>query len=65
VPEVYTGDLNHNCEVDLTDFALFAQQWRNNDCLYDGWCYEADLNNDFKVDFDDFSNLAGNWLQGP
>ena len=65
VEQPIEGDLNHDCEVDLTDFTLFAQQWRNSDCLYDGWCYEADLNYDFKVDFEDFTRLADNWLAGP
>jgi hypothetical protein len=64
VAEPIEGDLNHDCSVDLYDFALLAQQWRNSDCMYNGWCYEADLNYDFKVDFEDFDNMADNWLAG-
>jgi len=28
------------------------------DCLYNGWCYEADLNYDFTVDFKGSAALA-------
>ena len=64
VPEVYIGDLNHDCIVDWSDLDWFAERWLNQDCLYNGWCYEADLNYDFTVDFKDFAALAGNWLIG-
>jgi hypothetical protein len=64
LPEVYMGDLNHDCAVDWFDAALFAKRWLNEDCMYNGWCYEADLNYDFIVDFEDFAKLADNWLAG-
>jgi hypothetical protein len=63
-PEVYEGDLNHDCSVDLYDLSLLVERWLNDDCMYNGWCYEADLNYDFKVDFADFDNMAANWLAG-
>jgi hypothetical protein len=34
------------------------------DCLYNGWCYEADLNYDFTVDFKGSAALASGWLNG-
>jgi hypothetical protein len=64
VPEPIEGDLNHDCAVDLYDLGLLVERWLNDDCLYNGWCYEADLNYDFKVDFEDFTSLADNWLEG-
>jgi hypothetical protein len=64
VPEPIEGDLNHDCAVDLHDLQWLVERWLDDDCMYNGWCYEADLNYDFKVDFDDFTKLAGNWLEG-
>ncbi|MHC4282506.1 MAG: hypothetical protein ACYSWZ_05995, partial [Planctomycetota bacterium] len=64
VPEVHIGDLNHDCVVDWPDLDLFTEWWLDEDCLYNGWCYESDLNYDFTVDFKDFAALAGNWLIG-
>lgn len=63
-PTVIEGDLNHDCSVDETDLGLFAQRWIDEDCLYNGWCYEADLNYDTRVDFLDYVRLAYNWLEG-
>jgi hypothetical protein len=64
VPEVHIGDLNHDCVVDWPDLDLFTERWLDEDCLYNGWCYETDLNYDFTVDFKDFAALASNWLIG-
>lgn len=61
VPERIKGDLNHDCFVDWLDLNLLVERWLDDDCLYNGWCYEADLNYDLKVDFEDFAKLAGNW----
>jgi hypothetical protein len=64
VPEPIDGDLNHDCHVDLYDLKLLVERWLNDDCIYNGSCYEADLNYDFKVDFTDFARLAENWHIG-
>jgi hypothetical protein len=50
--------------VDLFDVERLAERWLNDDCLYNGWCYEADLNYNLKVDFGDFVTLGNNWLNG-
>jgi len=42
---------------------LFVERWLDEDCLYNGWCYEADLNYDGGVDFLDYAELAANWLE--
>lgn len=64
VPEVYKGDLNHDCQVNYSDLGLFVQRWLNEDCLYNGWCYEADLNYDLRVDFLDYAEIAASWRIG-
>jgi hypothetical protein len=63
-PLVIEGDLNHDCMVDYADLGLLAAHWLEQDCLYNGWCYEADLNYDGKVDFLDFALFAQHWLEG-
>jgi hypothetical protein len=64
LPQVIAGDLNHNCVVDWFDVGWLAENWLDQECMYNGWCYEADLNYDFTVDFEDFAKLADNWLEG-
>jgi hypothetical protein len=64
VPEVYKGDLNHNCRVSYADLEWFAERWLNDDCVHTGWCYEADLNYDGVVDLLDYAELAASWRYG-
>lgn len=64
VPEVYKGDLNHDCGVDYSDLGLFVARWLDGDCLQTSWCCEADLDYDGGVDFSDYAELAANWLEG-
>jgi hypothetical protein len=61
-PDVHTGDLNHDCNVDLADYGRFAVHWQHQACDLSGWCYEADLDYNKKVDLADQSILADNWL---
>jgi len=61
LPQVIAGDLNHNGVVDWFDVGWLAENWLDEDCMYNGWCYEADLNYDFAVDFADFAKLGANW----
>ena len=55
----YLGDLDDDGDVDLVDFAIFAQQWEQSSGLL-----IADLNVDGTVDIADLGALAGNWLKG-
>jgi len=64
VPEVYEGDLNHDCGVNELDLRLFAEQWLRDDCEYTGFCGEADSNYDREVNFLDYALSANNWLVG-
>ena len=58
---IYSGNIDGDCDVDMTDLALFVGQWLETNC---GQCYGADLTGDWNVDFADFSALAANWLAG-
>jgi hypothetical protein len=54
-------DLNDDGNVDLADFAIFAQQWLNSNC---GDCGMADLTGDGEVKWDDLREFNSNWLTG-
>jgi hypothetical protein len=64
VPNPIKGDLNHDCRVGYSDLGLLAARWLEEDCLYNGWCYEADLTYNGRVDLLDYAELAANWLEG-
>jgi hypothetical protein len=52
-------DLNDDRNVDLTDFAIFAQWWLKSNC---GDCGKADLTGDGQVRSDDLQEFTSNWL---
>jgi hypothetical protein len=51
------GDLTADCEVDLEDLQVLANQWLA------GPGEPADLNGDGRVDISDFAIFAGEWLK--
>jgi hypothetical protein len=51
------GDLNGDCEVDIQDLQIFAEQWLAPPASL------ADLNNDEEVGMTDFALLAEKWHQ--
>lgn len=55
------GDFNGDSEVDLADFAIFAERWLSDDNNF-FWCRGADLTNDGIVDFIDLKEFVENWL---
>jgi hypothetical protein len=57
----YLGDFEPDGDVDLEDFAVFAQRWLDSDC---GLCEGIDLDCDGDVDMIDFAMFSGNWLSG-
>jgi len=57
------GDINHNCEVDLRDFARLSQFWLA-ECDILHWCFAKDLNTDSQVDFNDVRTPVEHWLEG-
>jgi hypothetical protein len=52
-------DLNDDRNVDLADFAIFAQWWLKSNC---GDCGRADLTGDGQVRLDDLREFTNNWL---
>jgi len=54
-------DLDFDDDVNLADFAFFAEKWQQTNC---GDCSGADLTGDGDVDFADLKKLVGNWLIG-
>jgi hypothetical protein len=55
----YLGDINWDGDVDMADYARFAQRWLDKDC---GFCGGADLDCDEKVGLKDLGELVNNWL---
>ena len=53
------GDLQLDGQVDLIDFAQFANHWLMSDC---GLCERADLTSDLIVDSNDLLILVNHWL---
>jgi hypothetical protein len=57
-----TGDLDADGGVDLHDYSIFANRWRQTDNGF--WSRGAWLAADGVVDFDDLAILAQTWLDG-
>jgi len=58
------GDLDDNNEVNLADFAAFANDWGRTDCDYNNdFCAKSDLNLDGKVDLRDIGSFCGLFLR--
>jgi len=55
----YLGDFEPDGNVDLLDFARFAQRWLNSNC---GYCGGADFDCDEEVGFEDLEQFTDNWL---
>ena len=55
------GDLELDRDVDLEDFAVFAEEWQETNC---GICGGADLDGDNDVDLADLAEFTNNWLMG-
>jgi|GEM_PF-3141751 len=57
------GDINKDCRVNLTDFALVAERWLAANCATPLWCNGADLDKNNSVDLADLLQLAAVWVQ--
>jgi hypothetical protein len=64
VPEVYIGDLNHDCQLDFYDLSLFCEQWLRCDCEAAGFCYETDMDYNRRVDLADYARLVHSLTYG-
>ena len=58
---VALGQFDFDDDVDLVDYAMFAERWQDTSC---GTCGAADLTGDGKVAIDDLREFAKNWLTG-
>ncbi|MHC4641196.1 MAG: dockerin type I domain-containing protein [Planctomycetota bacterium] len=56
------ADLDKNCEVSFTDFAILARYWLESNCAGSNDCGGADLVRNNTVNIADLSRLARNWL---
>lgn len=56
------SDFDCDCDVDFSDFAVFASYWLRYDCDEPDWCSGADFDNNHKVDIKDLTVLTENWL---
>ncbi len=56
------GDINRNDMVDNLDYAVFADHWKNEDCMFPDWCGGADIDKKGWVDGIDLEMIANNWL---
>ncbi|OQY07245.1 MAG: hypothetical protein B6I25_02240 [Planctomycetales bacterium 4572_13] len=59
----WRGSLDNTCDVDFTDFAMFASKWLDDTCLPFTWCSGADFDRSGEVDMTDLNQLAENWLK--
>ena len=55
------GDLNLDNKINLKDFALLAQKWRQTDCNETDSCGRADIDKSGGVDWTDLCILSENW----
>ncbi len=54
-------DFDDDKDVDMADYAIFAQEWLETDC---GECEGIDLTGDGQVGFDDLVEFSSGWLTG-
>jgi hypothetical protein len=59
------GDLDHDCDVDLLDYAALGAHWMAGDCdVGNNRCSGADLSGDKVLDFNDLRAFVAHWLSG-
>jgi len=59
----YTGDLNDDCMVDLSDLGILLAAW-DSQPGDSHWDPRADINDDDHVDYSDLGILLANWGAG-
>ena len=58
------GDLDTDCDEESYDYALFIQQWDQQDCATTDWCAGADITRDQIVNLLDLIAFSEDWLVG-
>ncbi len=56
------GDFDYDCDVDFSDFAVFASHWLQSGCEDPNWCGGADFDSSRKVGIEDLAVLVEHWL---
>jgi len=59
------ADLDYDCNVDISDLAIFADNWLVTPCIAPDACGGADFIDNSAIDFADFVVLADQWLKYP
>jgi hypothetical protein len=58
------GDYDHDCDVDLADYAALAAAWMDNDCnMTNNFCDGQDIDKLGDVNIDDLAILLSHWLE--
>jgi len=58
------GDHDHDCDVDLSDYAALAAAWMSQDCgLTNNFCDGEDIDKLGAVNIDDLAILLSHWLE--
>ena len=58
------GDHDHDCDVDLSDYAALAAVWMSQDCdLTNNFCGGEDIDKLGAVNIDDLAILLSHWLE--
>ena len=58
------GDLNDDCDADLTDFAIISVYWLESDCGAPNWCDGTDVDFSTIVDNADLDQFIAKWFIG-
>jgi len=56
--QIFPGDLNQDCAVDIKDFVIFCDQWLMSDYANP---INSDINGNHEVEFNDFGLFARQW----
>jgi hypothetical protein len=59
---LYTVDFSADGCVDLADYAVLADHWRNQNCAGSNFCSDTDVNRSNTVDFYDLAKFIEFWL---
>ncbi len=58
------GDHDHDCDVDLSDYAALASAWMNDDCeIANNYCDGKDIDKLGSVDIDDLAIFLTSWME--
>jgi len=57
------GDFDADRIVNLTDYAMLASYWLEENCSYPDWCGTTDLDFTGRVDFAELGTIGSNWLR--